>query len=100
MEEAFKGVKVADFTWAIMGPLVTKYLADHGATVVRIESTRRPCVIRTTLPYPNDTPHVDGSGYFAFFNANKYGITLDMDNPYGVSEIPLFLCLANRDCIP
>jgi len=83
MEEALKGVKVADFTWAITGPLTTKYLADHGAAVVRVESLERPCILRTTLPYPSDTLDVDGAGYFAFFNANKYSIALNLDNPYG-----------------
>jgi benzylsuccinate CoA-transferase BbsF subunit len=83
MGEVFEGIKVADFTWAVMGPLVTKYLADHGATVVRIESAERPCILRTTLPFKDGIPGVDRSGYFAFFNANKYSLTLNLDNPYG-----------------
>ena len=83
MKEVFGGVKIADFTWAMTGPLITKYFADHGATVVRVESTRRPCVLRTTLPYPNNMPHADGSGYFAFVNANKYSIAINMDTSYG-----------------
>ena len=83
MGQVFEGVKVADFTWAIMGPLVTKYLADYGATVVRIESTDRPCILRTTLPFKDGIPGLDRSGYFAFFNSNKYSVNLNMNNTYG-----------------
>jgi len=28
--QALEGVKVADFCWALAGPLCTKVLADHG----------------------------------------------------------------------
>ena len=33
-----EGVKVADFSWIGVGPITAKALADHGATVVHIES--------------------------------------------------------------
>ena len=32
-------LKVLDFSWVGVGPITTKYLADHGATVVRVGST-------------------------------------------------------------
>src|SRR5262245_3075625 len=34
----FAGVKFADFSWIGVGPITAKYFADHGATVVRIET--------------------------------------------------------------
>ncbi|MBN1627011.1 MAG: CoA transferase, partial [Deltaproteobacteria bacterium] len=37
-EKALQGVKIADFTWVAAGPLTTNYLAQCGATVVKIES--------------------------------------------------------------
>ena len=33
----FTGIHVLDFTWYAVGPVTTKYLADYGADVVRIE---------------------------------------------------------------
>ena len=51
---AFDGLKVVDFSWVAAGPTVGKALADHGATVVKIESATRPDLSRT-LP-----PHIDG----------------------------------------
>src|SRR5919197_441586 len=49
---AFEGIKVADFAWVGVGPITTKYLADHGATVIRIESHTRPDVLRLAGPRP------------------------------------------------
>src|SRR6185295_11984746 len=33
-----EGVKVADFSWIGVGPITAKALADHGATVVHVET--------------------------------------------------------------
>jgi len=80
-ERPFAGVSVLDFTWGVAGPLTTKYLADYGATVVRVESPSRPCGLRVSPPFKDDVPGVDRAGYFAFYNANKYSLSLDMNHP-------------------
>ena len=84
MSGAFNRLKVADFSWALAGPIVTRYLADHGATVIRVESNRRPCLQRISAPYKDRVPGVNRSGYFAFFNANKYSFGLNLSNAKGV----------------
>ncbi|MFC1909138.1 CaiB/BaiF CoA transferase family protein [Chloroflexota bacterium] len=84
MSGAFDGLKVADFSWAIAGPLVTRYLADHGAMVIRVESSGRPCLQRISAPYKDGIPGINRSGYFAFFNANKYSIDLNLNNAKGM----------------
>ena len=73
-------LRVLDFTWGLAGPLVTKYLADYGATVVRVESAVRPCGTRVSPPFKEGIPGVDRAGYFAFFNANKYSLSLDLNH--------------------
>lgn len=77
--KVFEGVKVVDFGWAIAGPLTLKYLADYGATVVNIESFQRPDLLRTSTPYKNGIAGVDRAGYFAYFAANKYSLSLDLN---------------------
>lgn len=84
IEGALKGIKVADFSWAIVGPFITKCLADFGATVVRVESQKRPDDLRTAGPFKDWTLDFDHSGYFALFNSNKYGMSLDLNHPRAV----------------
>ncbi|NWG75783.1 MAG: CoA transferase, partial [Rubrivivax sp.] len=82
-KKIFNGINVLDFGWAIAGPLTLKYLADYGATVICIESLQRPDLLRTATPYKDEIPGVDRAGYFAYFAANKYSISLDLNKPNG-----------------
>lgn len=79
----FAGVKVADFAWAAAGPIITKCLADHGATVVRVESTTHPDSIRLGGPFKDGIPGVNRSGFYADFNTSKQSIVLDMTTESG-----------------
>ena len=81
--QALKDVKVLDFTWVVAGPIMTKYLADYGATVLRVESRDKPCFLRTSGPFKDNIADLDHSGYFAFFNSNKYSISVRIDHPKG-----------------
>jgi len=81
MELPLEGLKVADFTWVIAGPQLTRCLADFGATVIKVESSTYPDLLRTTPPYKDGIPGWNRSGYFANFNCNKYSITLNLNHP-------------------
>ena len=83
-ESVFEGIRVADFAWVGVGPLVSKYLADHGAEVIRIESGVRPEPLRRAPPFVNDQPGLDNSGYYADFNSSKLCCSLNMQHPKGV----------------
>lgn len=78
------GVLVVDFTRVFIGPLVTKYLGDFGATVVRIESRTSPDIARVTAPYKGGKPHLDRSGVFAVANSSKHSLGLNMKDTRGV----------------
>lgn len=77
----FEGLKVADFTTGGVGPLPLKYLADHGATVVKVESRLRPDVIRTAGPFKDNIRDLDRSAWFPNYMTSKYGLTLNMELP-------------------
>jgi benzylsuccinate CoA-transferase BbsF subunit len=81
----FEGLKVADFTWAWAGPIATKYLADHGATVVRVETESQPCATRRIGPYKDKIPGANRSQAFGDGNTSKLDITLDLKNPSGIA---------------
>lgn len=81
--KAFAGLRVADFSWVGVGPTVAKYLADHGAEVIRVESATYPEALRRGGPFINDEPGINNSGYFANFNSSKYGVTINLKHPEG-----------------
>mgnify|MGYP000126743842 CR=1 FL=1 len=79
----FAGIRVADFSWVGVGPTVTKYLADHGAEVIRIESATYPEALRRAGPFVDDVPGLDRSGYYANFNSSKLGVSINLRHPKG-----------------
>ena len=76
-------LKILDFTWVMAGPAATRVLADYGATVVRIESSRRLDTGRTIGPFHDGQPGVEHSGFFQNVNAGKLGLTLDLAQDAG-----------------
>ena len=79
---ALAGIKVVDFGWAWAGAFATKQLADNGATVVKVESPRRPDVMRCDRHVSISKPdNPDDKPLFAFLNTSKYSITVDLRNP-------------------
>lgn len=79
--KVFEGVKVADFCWVAAGPITTKFLSDHGATLIHIESCKQPDVLRITPPFRDGVPGINRSAYQASFNNNKYGLALNLNHP-------------------
>jgi benzylsuccinate CoA-transferase BbsF subunit len=82
-KQVFEGIKVADFCVAGTGPQITRELAEHGATVVRVECHRYPDVTRASPPFRDGTAGVDRTAFATAYNANKYGISLDLNMPKG-----------------
>lgn len=78
---AFDGIHVLDFSWYGVGPVTTKYLADNGADVIRIESAARLDGLRLAPPWKDAKPGTNNSQFFASYNTSKKGITLDMSKP-------------------
>ncbi len=81
MSYAFDGIHVLDFAWVGVGPIATKYLADNGADVIRVESAARPDVLRLAPPWKDGQPGPNNSQFFASFNTSKKGLTLDLSKP-------------------
>src|SRR6266516_3872617 len=74
-------LKVVDFSWAGVGPITVKYLADHGAAVVRVESHARYDVVRLGPPWHDGKPGIERSQFYASYNTSKLGIALDLSKP-------------------
>lgn len=78
MTRALEGLKVLDFAWSIAGPLVGRAMADFGATVVRVESSKRPDFGRSFGPFPLGKPETHQGAVFDNYNAGKLGVALDL----------------------
>jgi len=76
-----EGLKIADFMWVFAGPFTSRNLADLGATVVRIESSRRQDTLRTAGNFQDNRIHPDWAMQFTNLNAGKRSIALDLSRP-------------------
>jgi crotonobetainyl-CoA:carnitine CoA-transferase CaiB-like acyl-CoA transferase len=86
--QALRGIRVVEFAAYAAGPVVGKHLADHGATVVHIESKARPDGFRTHYPPYKDNIHgLNRSGLFALCNNDKLGITLNLKKAPKATEL-------------
>ncbi|MFC1861603.1 CaiB/BaiF CoA transferase family protein [Chloroflexota bacterium] len=81
--KVFEGIKVVEFAWVAVGPQSSRYLADHGATVVRIESHTHFDLLRGTSPYPQNKPGLNRSMFYGKYNSNKYNASLNLNHPKG-----------------
>jgi crotonobetainyl-CoA:carnitine CoA-transferase CaiB-like acyl-CoA transferase len=74
-----KGVKVLEFSHAIMGPSAGLMLADMGADVVKVEPAPNG-------DYTRNLPGF-GAGFFAGFNRNKRSIAIDLKRAEGQAAV-------------
>jgi len=73
------GVRVLDFSWALVGSVTTKTLGDLGADVIKIESRTRPCLTRIDVQVSASKPgNFDDKPWFAHLNTSKRSLALDM----------------------
>ncbi len=84
VERLFEDLKIIDFSWVLVGPLIAKYFADFGAKVIHIESNTRPDTLRTSLPFKDEIQDLDFNGYFPLYNSNKYGMALNLQHKKGI----------------
>lgn len=85
MSGLFAGTTVLEFGGGAAGPVATRYFADHGATVIRVESKQRPDFLRILKLTPNTPGGIDGGEHFAVLNANKLSVALNLSKPEGVA---------------
>ena len=80
MKKALDGLKVIDLTHAYNGPFCTTLLGDNGADVIKVEPLGGD-QCRQWGPMDEKSGE---SGFYAFLNRNKKGITLNLKDPKGL----------------
>lgn len=79
------GLRVVDLSWVIAGPVCTRFLADHGAEVIKVEALGGGDPVRHFGPWlegQNSAP--EGGAAFVLLNRNKRSVTIDLKRPEGV----------------
>jgi crotonobetainyl-CoA:carnitine CoA-transferase CaiB-like acyl-CoA transferase len=77
-----EGVRVLDFSWALVGSITTKTLGDLGCEVIKVESRSRPCLSRLDVQVSaSRADSFDDKPWFAHLNTSKLSLSLDMKNP-------------------
>lgn len=72
------GIRVLDFCWVGAGSYMTRLLADHGADVIKVETSTNIDPVRMSPPYADGVAGVNRSGYFTDRNSSKRSLTLNM----------------------
>ena len=91
---ALQDVTVIDLTRFAAGPFCTVQLADMGATVIKVESKTSADEARNFTPFLGEGDQ-QMSGYFAQYNRNKKGITLNLRSEEGKSLLKKMLAKAD-----
>jgi benzylsuccinate CoA-transferase BbsF subunit len=84
--QPLQNLKVLDFCWVVAGPMTTGYLAEYGATVVRVESRGRPDPLHTSPPLAAGKG-LNRSGYYGSYNANKYAFGLNLGSSKAIDIV-------------
>ena len=88
---ALHGVRVLDLSRVLAGPLATQMMADHGATVIKIEP---PSGDETRQLGPPFAPN-GSAAYFESVNRGKQAMALDVSTPQGQDIVHRLLAEAD-----
>jgi len=82
-KKPLEGVKIADFSSALVGPFTTKPLADFGAQMIHVESKRWPDM-RTSRPFKDKIQGFNRSAYFNREHTSQLSVALNLASPQGI----------------
>ncbi len=83
MSSPLTGIRVLDLSWVMVGPASGRYLADLGADVIKVESSKRIDPVRTLGPFKDGKMGPERSVSYHNLNAGKRCITIDIRKPEG-----------------
>ncbi len=84
---AWSGVNIVELGSGAAGPIATRYFAEHGATVLRIESRSRPDFLRVYALGPNNPHGLEGAAMFDGLNPSKRDVLFNLKHPAAVALV-------------
>src|ERR1700691_6269816 len=83
MAPPLDGVHVLDLSWVMVGPASGRWLADLGAEVIKVESSKRIDPVRTLGPFKDGKTGPERSLSYHNLNAGKRCVAIDIRAPEG-----------------
>ena len=83
VKRPFEELKVIEYGEVISAPYCGRLLAGLGAEVIKVENPGSGDKARANGPFPDDVPHPEKSGLYLSLNANKIGVTLNLEKTKG-----------------
>lgn len=80
----YAGLRILELGAGAAGAVATRYFAEQGATVIRIESALRPDFLRTLHARTGEPLDLDAAPHFALLNPDKWSVALNLRKPAGV----------------
>jgi benzylsuccinate CoA-transferase BbsF subunit len=83
----YAGLRILELGAGAAGPAATRYFAEQGATVIRVESSVRPDFLRLLHARPGEAVDLDAAPMFALLNPDKWSVSIDLRKPAGVDLV-------------
>jgi benzylsuccinate CoA-transferase BbsF subunit len=86
----YRDLKILELGSGAAGPVSTRYFAEQGAHVVRVESARRPDFLRMlnlTQDSPKGLRPLDSALMFVLLNSDKDSVSINTNEPEGVALV-------------
>jgi crotonobetainyl-CoA:carnitine CoA-transferase CaiB-like acyl-CoA transferase len=87
MELPLNGIRVLELANVLAGPSVGLFLAEMGATVIKVENIRSCGDVTRHWKLPSEDPETDISGYFSCVNWGKQSLAVDITHEEGLEII-------------
>lgn len=87
MDLPLKGIRVIELANVLAGPGVGLFLAEMGATVIKVESVKSCGDVTRQWKLPSEDQQTDISGYFSCVNWGKQSLAIDITAPEGLDIV-------------
>src|SRR6478672_3874089 len=84
---AWSGTNIIELGSGAAGPIATRYFAEQGATVLRIESKSRPDFLRVYALGPSNPHGLEGAPMFDGLNPAKRDVLFNLKHPKAVDLV-------------
>jgi crotonobetainyl-CoA:carnitine CoA-transferase CaiB-like acyl-CoA transferase len=91
--DGLRGLRIAELTHVLAGPIIGSLLGAMGATVVRLEDPDRLDIYRRSGPFADGIAGVERGAYYPVANHSKRSVLIDPN--HAIDDVAAALCEAD-----